>query len=113
MSRLVRGGCLALVLAGAGLLGACSINVNGDEYDRDGHYKPRTATDQCRREVDRSFGDRYKIAFDLPDLTTNANVQTVVQPFTIASRRDSFEAPQRRVLRCTVVDGALTMAVPG
>lgn len=113
MSLLTRGIGTALLLVGAGFLGGCSINVNADEYDHDGHGKPRTATDQCRREIDRSFGDRYKIAFDLPDLTTNANVQTVVQPFTLASRRDSFEPPQQRVLRCTIVDSALTMAVPG
>lgn len=114
MSRLVRASLLtALALAGGGLLGACSINVNDGEVDHGNYRTPRTATDICRREVDRSFGDRYRIAFDLPELTTNGGTQSVFQPFTMASRKDSFEPPQRRALRCTIVDGALTQAVPG
>lgn len=113
MSRLSRA-CALVLLAGSvgGLLGACSINVNDDNYEHGAYRMPRTATDLCRREVDRSFGDRYRIAFDLPELTTSGNVQTVQQPFTMASRKDAFEGPQRRTLRCTVVDGVLTQAVP-
>lgn len=103
---------IALALAGGGLLGGCSINVHDDGIEHGDYRAPRTATDICRREVDRSFSDRYRIAFDLPELITNGNVQTVQQPFTIASRKDAFETPQRRTLRCTVVDGALTQAVP-
>lgn len=113
MSRLVRVSAFAfLALSAGGLLGACSINVNDGEYEHGKYHAPRTATDICRREVDRSFGDRYRIAFDLPDLSTNGNIQTVQQPFTMASRKDSFEAPQRRTLRCTITDGVLTQAVP-
>lgn len=102
-----------LATVSAGLLGGCSINVNDGEYDHGNYRTPRTATDICRREVDRSYGDRYRIAFDLPELTTNGGTQMVFQPFTMASRKDSFEAPQRRALRCTIVDGVLTQAVPG
>ena len=113
MSRFNHSFLLALLaVAAGGLLGACSINVNDDDYDHGTYRMPRTATDICRREVDRSFGDRYRIAFDLPELTTSGNVQTVNQPFTMASRKDAFEGPQRRTLRCTVVEGALTQAVP-
>ncbi|WP_298325221.1 hypothetical protein [Asticcacaulis sp.] len=113
MSRLVRASAfIFLALAAGGVLGACSVNVNDGDYERGLSPVPRTATDICRREVDRSFGDRYRIAFDLPELVTNGNVQTVQQPFTMASRRDAFEGPQRRSLRCTLVDGVLTQAVP-
>lgn len=110
MSR--KGLIVLLALAGGGLLGGCSINVNDDGIEHGDYRAPRTATDICRREVDRSYGDRYRIAFDLPELSTSGNVQTVQQPFTIASRKDAFEGPLRKVLRCTVVDGALTQAVP-
>ncbi len=113
MSRLVRASAFAfLALSAGGLLGTCSITVNEGEYDHGNYRAPRTATDICRREVDRSFGDRYRIAFDLAELSTSGNVQTVNQPFTMASRKDAFETPQRRTLRCTIVDGVLTQAVP-
>ncbi len=114
MARISRVSTLALLATAAvGLLGGCSVNVNDGEYDHGNYRVPRTATDICRREVERSFGDRYRIAFDLPELTTNGGTQSVFQPFTMASRKDSFEPPQRRALRCTIVDGVLTQAVPG
>lgn len=114
MSRIVRSSAFSvLAIAGVGLLGACSINVNDGELERGSYSTPRTATDVCRREVHRTYGDRYRISFDLPELSTNGTVQTVHQPFTIVSRKDSFEGPQRRVLRCTLTDGILTQAVPG
>jgi hypothetical protein len=106
----------AHLLTGLGLvalLAACSINVRDDDIDHDGYHRPRTATDLCRREVDRTYGSRYRIAFDLPELTTSGNIQTVVQPFTMASRKDAFEGPTSRSLRCSVADGVLTQATPG
>jgi len=104
---------IILAVAAGGLLGACSINVQDRDYEHDdGYSRPRSATDLCRREVNRSFGDRYRIAFDLPELSTSGNTQTVIQPFNMVSRKDSFDGPQRRTLRCTVVDGVLTQSVP-
>lgn len=102
---------LALVIAGTAF-SACSINVN-DDQDHGRYAYPRTATDQCRREVERSYGDRYRIAYDLPDLVTTGSVQTVTQAFTLVLRKDNFDAPQRRSLRCTVDGGVLTQVVPG
>ncbi|MFV3075809.1 hypothetical protein [Niveispirillum fermenti] len=114
MSRTIRGSGLAmLAIAAMGLLGACSIKVNEGDAERGAYSTPRTATDVCRREVHRSYGDRYRISFDLPELSTSGTLQTVYQPFTIVSRKDSFEGPQRRALRCTLADGILTQAVPG
>jgi len=102
----------ALAITGIGLLSACSINVNDDEGNRDHYAYPRTATDQCRREVERTYGDRYRIAYDLPDLSSSSSTQIVVQRFTLALRKDNFEPPQRRSLRCTVDGGVLTQVVP-
>lgn len=94
-------------LAGLLLLGGC-INIQGDGDHDGGPYRPRTATDLCRREVEHSYESRYRIAYDLPELTTNGTTQTVRQPFTLAARKENFEGPERREIRCTVVDGALT-----
>lgn len=108
-------GAAGILTAGTlvGLLSGCSIKVNDGDYDGENYRVPRTATDICRREVDRSYGDRYHIAFDLPELTTNGDVQTVHQPFIMANRKNSFEAPARSALRCTLVKGVLTQATPG
>ena len=113
MSKIARMLILGVgMVAGAAALSACSINVNDDKED--GRYAhPRTATDQCRREVERTYGDRYRIAYDLPDLVTSGPVQTVTQSFTLALRKDNFDSPQRRTLRCTVDGGVLTQVVPG
>ncbi|MQP65118.1 hypothetical protein GE253_07125 [Niveispirillum sp. SYP-B3756] len=114
MARIVQiSTVILLAAASTSFLAGCSINVNDGENEHGNFRNPRTATDICRREVDRSYGDRYRIAFDLPELTSNGGTQTVHQPFTMASRKDSFEAPQRRALRCTIVDGILTQAGPG
>jgi hypothetical protein len=102
----------ALAITGIGLLSACSINVNDDNADHGRYAYPRTATDQCRREVERTYGDRYRIAYDMPELTSNGSTQIVVQRFTLALRKDNFEPPQRRSLRCTVDGGVLTQVVP-
>jgi hypothetical protein len=102
-----------IMMTVVGLLSGCSINVNDAEFDHDNYPLPRTATDVCRREVERSYGNRYRIAFDLPELSTNGDTQTVQQPFTMASRKNDFEAPTRLTLHCTVVKGVLTRATPG
>ncbi|SNR97939.1 hypothetical protein SAMN05880556_101913 [Azospirillum sp. RU38E] len=102
----------AIVITGAGLLSACSINVNDDGVEPGRYAYPRTATDQCRREVERTYGDRYRVAYDLPELSSSGSTQIVVQRFTLALRKDNFEPPQRRSLRCTVDGGALTQVVP-
>ncbi len=102
----------AVVITGAGLLSACSINVNDEAVEPGRYAYPRTATDQCRREVERTYGDRYRVAYDLPELSSSGSIQIVVQRFTLALRKDNFEPPQRRSLRCTVDGGALTQVVP-
>lgn len=113
MSKIARMLLVGLgMVVGAGVLSACSINVNDDKDD--GRYaRPRTATDHCRREVERTYGDRYRIAYELPDLVTNGTVQTVTQGFTLVLRRENFDAPERRSIRCTVDSGVLIQVVPG
>ncbi|ACJ01285.1 hypothetical protein [Rhodospirillum centenum] len=98
-----------LPLLGALLfLTGCAIEVNGetDEW-RDGAYRPRSATDICRREVYRSYDDDYRIAFELPEMRTEAAKQTVTQTFTLTPKRGR-DGQETRTIRCTVTDGALT-----
>ena len=106
----------ATLLVGAPLLlGGCvaEINAGDDAYHGGAYSRIRTATDMCRREVERSYEDRYRIAYDLPDLTSQGTTQTVVQPFTLEARRNAPDAPGRRTVRCTVVDGTLTQVGEG
>lgn len=97
---------LCLLALGALALSACSINVDGDTHGP-GYNLPRTATDLCRREVDRTYDSRYRIAYELPELSTDGPTQTVRQAFTLALRKENFEAPERRALRCVVRGGEL------
>lgn len=100
----------ALAAAAVGLLalGACSISVqDGDGGYHSSDYRPKSATDLCRREVWRSYHEDYKIAYELPELTTAGTSQTVVQSFTLVPERGRADV-ERRTIRCTVTDGALT-----
>lgn len=94
------------------LLGGCAIEVNDRDPGREAAYKPRTATDVCRREVERTYDDRFRIAYELPDLQTQGATQVVVQEFSLTPRKDYGTAIERRTVRCTVADGVLTAFTP-
>ncbi len=103
-----------LPLAGLALLflGGCAIEVNDRDSGRDGYYKPRGATDLCRREVERTYDDRFRIAYELPELVTQGTSQLVTQEFSLTPRKDYGTGIERRAIRCTVTDGALTSVTP-
>lgn len=103
-----------LPLAGLALLflGGCSIEVNDREVGRDGYYKPRSATDLCRREVERTYDDRFRIAYELPELVTQGTSQIVTQEFSLTPRKDYGTGIERRSIRCTVTDGTLNSVTP-
>lgn len=108
-ARAARRTLIPLSLVGVALLaGACSIEVNGEtDLDHNNGYYVRTPTDLCRREVNRSFADDYRIDFDLPELSTQGTVQTVVQRFTMTPRQGRG-ATESRTIQCTVTDRTLT-----
>ncbi|WP_119677408.1 hypothetical protein [Indioceanicola profundi] len=86
------------------LSGCISVHDGGGDSSE---YRPRSATDLCRREVWRSYHEDYKINYDLPELSTSSNSQMVVQSFTLVPERGRADV-ERRTIRCTVTDGALT-----
>jgi hypothetical protein len=130
--RLPRRWALLALAVPLSTLGACSIKVQ----DAGGRHADHSlfATEMCKREIERSLGGQSSIAYDLPDLSTKGDVQTVIQAFeltekmfkTVTIERDGQEKnaaitvippstakAQRRSLRCVFVDGKLTEATPG
>lgn len=78
-------GAACLMALATGLSG-CVASINANDHDDDGwrHSHPRTATDLCRREVERTYEDNYRIAFELPSLRSLAMVSPVPPPGTVA-----------------------------
>lgn len=117
----IAGGMAMVVLSG------CVASINANDHDGDGpHGHYRTATDLCRREVERTYEDAYRISYELPTLRTippmsplpapggTAPVpdaigtqQVVQQPFTITPRRDGGLS-QHQTLTCTLNTGVVT-----
>ncbi|MDE1149527.1 MAG: hypothetical protein PW843_23480 [Azospirillaceae bacterium] len=101
-----------LVMAGAAVgcvaLSGCVASINSHDDDMHVSNMSRTATSICRREVDHVYDDYYRISFDMPVLSTEADGrQVVVQPFNLMPRKDIAGAAGHHVTRCVVRDGAL------